>query len=140
VIVVDTGPIVAAAIANDRKHRACTTVFQRLHQDQRELLVPSFVAAEAFYMLGKLGSPKVEAGFLRSLEAGIFKLIELTETDLLRIASLVERYSDLPLGSADASVVAIAERLRIPEVFTLDARDFSVVRPAHVSAFALLPA
>jgi uncharacterized protein len=79
----------------------------------------------------------VEAGFLRSLESGIFQLVELTDTDLLRVASLVERYSDLPLGSADASVVAIAERLR---VFTLDARDFSVVRPAHVPAFILLPA
>jgi predicted nucleic acid-binding protein len=140
VIVVDTGPIVAAAIANDRKHRACATVFRRLHQERRKLLIPSFVAGEACYMLGKLGSPKVEAGFLRSLESRIFELVELTDTDLLRVASLVERYSDLPLGSADASVVAIAERLRIPEVFTLDARDFSVVRPAHVSAFVLLPA
>ncbi|WP_232327721.1 hypothetical protein [Herbidospora yilanensis] len=76
-------------------------------------------------MLGKIGGAKVEAGFLRSLRSGIF--------------DLVERYSDRPLGSADASVVAVAERLRIAEVFTLDTRDFSVVRPAHVTAFTLVP-
>ncbi|MER6825153.1 PIN domain-containing protein [Streptosporangium sp. NPDC000563] len=90
-------------------------------------------------MLGKIGGAKVEAGFLRSLRSGIFALVDLTDDDLNRIADLVERYSDLPLGSADASVVAVAERLRIAEVFTLDTRDFSVVRPAHVTAFTLVP-
>ena len=45
----------------------------------------------------------------------------------------------LPLGTSDASVVAVAERLGIAEVATLDRRHFSVVRPKHVPAFTLLP-
>jgi uncharacterized protein len=69
----------------------------------------------------------------------VFHLVDLTDDDLDRMAGLVERYSDLPLGSADASVVAVAERLRINEVFTLDTRDFSVIRPVHVAAFTLIP-
>ena len=51
--------------------------------------------------------------------------------DWLRIAELVARYGDLPLGTVDASVVAAAERLGVTEVATLDRRHFSVVRPAN---------
>ena len=48
-------------------------------------------------------------------------------------------YADLPLGAVDASVIAVAERVGASEVATLDRRHFSVVRPRHVGAFALLP-
>jgi predicted nucleic acid-binding protein len=55
------------------------------------------------------------------------------------MAALVRRYADLPLGAVDASVVAVAERLKITQVATLDRRHFTVVRPEHVPAFELLP-
>ncbi|MGI5156262.1 type II toxin-antitoxin system VapC family toxin [Microbispora sp. CA-102843] len=139
-IVVDTGPIVAATFLNDKNHERCVQEFVRLKKANRPLLVPSFVAAESCYMLGRLGGPKAEAAFVRLLESGWFRLVDLTESDLARIAVLVERYHDLPLGAADASVVAVAERTRIAEVMTVDVRDFSVVRPIHTPAFTLLPA
>ena len=69
----------------------------------------------------------------------MFTLVELTKPDLSRVAALVERYADFPLGTVDASVVAVAERLKATEVFTLDVRHFAAVRPAHVPAFTLLP-
>lgn len=59
--------------------------------------------------------------------------------DWLRIAELVARYSDLPLGTVDASVVTTAERLGITEIATVDRRHFTIVRPNHVAAFSLLP-
>jgi hypothetical protein len=40
---------------------------------------------------------------------------------------------------ADACVIALAERLGVTRVATLDTRHFSVVRPRHVPAFTLLP-
>ena len=55
------------------------------------------------------------------------------------MADLVVTYGDLPLGTTDASVVAVAERLKVAEVATLDRRHFAVVRPSHVDALALLP-
>lgn len=55
------------------------------------------------------------------------------------MAELVEQYADLPLGTTDASVIALAERLNITEVATLDRRHFTVVRPRHVEALILLP-
>lgn len=60
-------------------------------------------------------------------------------SDPIRIAELVAQYRDLPLGTVDASVIAVAERLDTIEVATLDRRHFSVVRPRHEVAFQLLP-
>ncbi|MGW4640423.1 type II toxin-antitoxin system VapC family toxin [Sphaerisporangium sp. NPDC004334] len=138
-IVVDTGPIVAATFKDDKNHERCVKEFMRLRNAKWPLLVPSFVAGESCYMLGKLGGSKAEAAFLRLLESGWFRIVDLSESDLSRIAVLVERYRDLPLGAADASVVAVAERMRITEVATIDVRHFSVVRPVHTPAFTLLP-
>ena len=52
---------------------------------------------------------------------------------------LVESCADLPLGTVDASVIALTERLALPAVATLDHRHFTVVRPRHISALTLLP-
>jgi uncharacterized protein len=59
--------------------------------------------------------------------------------DWLRIAELVSRYRNLPLGAVGPSVIAAAERLGISEVATVDRRHVSVVRPRHTHAFTLLP-
>ena len=55
------------------------------------------------------------------------------------MADLVEQYDNLPLGGSDASVVALAERLGVTTVMTLDRRHFPVVCPRHVATFTLLP-
>ena len=55
------------------------------------------------------------------------------------MAELVLQYDDFPLGTTDASVIAVAERLGVSEVATLDRRHFSAVRPSHVDHFTLLP-
>ncbi len=48
-----------------------------------------------------------------------------------------ETYLDLPLGIVDAAVAAIAERLGLTEIATLDYRHFTVISPRHVQAFTL---
>jgi len=70
---------------------------------------------------------------------GAFGVEPVAAADWLRIAELVARYRDLPLGTVDASVVATAERLCIREIATVDRRHFTVVRPNHVKAFTLMP-
>jgi predicted nucleic acid-binding protein len=80
-----------------------------------------------------------EVRFLGDLASGNFTLEPVHPADLLRMAELVARYHDLPLGSVDASVVAAAERRGIGEVATLDHRHFGIVRPEHTESFALLP-
>jgi uncharacterized protein len=77
--------------------------------------------------------------FLGDLASGSFSLEPVHAADLLRMAELVARYSDLPLGSVDASVIAAAERRGVTEIATLDRRHFAVVRPNHTKALTLLP-
>ena len=69
---------------------------------------------------------------------GDFQFVDLTSADYRRMAALVIQYGDLPLGTTDASVIALTERLGLTEVATLDKRHFTVARPAHVDALALL--
>lgn len=90
-------------------------------------------------MLNREGGSRAEAGFLQSVADGDFTLIDLTRKDVSRMAELVLQYGDLPLGTTDASVIALAERLGVAEVATLDKRHFTVVRPSHVEALTLLP-
>lgn len=65
--------------------------------------------------------------------------MELTRADYQRMAELTERYQDMPLGTTDASVMALAERLGVTEIATLDRRHIAAVRPRHVEAHTLLP-
>jgi uncharacterized protein len=81
--------------------------------------------AEATYLIQARLGPQVLDGFLASLESGDLTL-DCGEHDWERIRELVRRYVDLPLGAADASVVACAERSSSP-ILTLDFRDFRVV-------------
>jgi uncharacterized protein len=73
-------------------------------------LLPSPVLTEVCWLLERL--PKIEAAFLSEVAHGTFELIHLTPDDLTRMSDLVVRYGDFPLGAVDASVLAIAERLR----------------------------
>jgi predicted nucleic acid-binding protein len=52
----------------------------------------------------------------------------------------VRQYTDFPPGTADASMIAVAERLGSSHVATIDHRHFRIVRSAHCAAFGLLPA
>lgn len=82
---------------------------------------------------------RAELAFLSDVRNGLFTLLETASADLDRIAELVQTYADLPLGTVDASVIALTERLNLHEVATLDHRHFGVVRPRHADALQLLP-
>jgi uncharacterized protein len=135
-IIIDTGPLVAAADADDKQHARCVEMFRTA---RRPWLVPEPVIAEVCYLLERERGSRVEAAFLRSFGQGSFTLAPLTLADTDRMAELVETYADFPLGGVDAAVIAIAERLNVPTIATLDRRHFTAVRPQHVPAFTLLP-
>jgi hypothetical protein len=97
------------------------------------------VLAEAAYLIGSRLGPASQLRLLGTLERGELLAEHVRPGDWRRIAHLVAEYADLPLGSADASVIAAAERLDITRILTLDRRHFTVVRPAHVEAFELVP-
>lgn len=132
---VDAGPLFANADADDDAHERSHAALMRT---PGPLLVPDLVVAEVAYLVGTRLGGRAEVRFIGSLAAGDVIVEHVTAADLLRIAELVARYHDLPLGTVDAALVAIAERLRISTVITLD-EHFRVVRPAHVDAFTIVP-
>ena len=95
--------------------------------------------AEVGYLLSREAGAGVESLFLNALAEDDFEPADLTAVDYRRVGKLVTRYADLPLGTTDATVIALAERLGVEEVATLDRRHFSVVRPRHIGALTLLP-
>ncbi len=135
-LIVDTGPLLAAADTADPHHRACVDVLTGVTGSLR---TTPLVVAEAAYLIGRRIGPNAEARFFRSSADGDIVLETLTDADIVRIANLVDEYADLSLGGTDASVVAVAERLEQTVVATLDRRHFSVVRPRHVAGFELVP-
>jgi uncharacterized protein len=139
VIVCDRGPLVAAADRDERHNRAYTDLFTGLHLAQRAVLVPAPVIAEVGYLLSRAAGPAIEAAFLRSIVSGTFTVVDLQVSDYERMADLVKAYGDFPLGTTDAAVIAVAERLDIGEIATLDHSQFRAVRPSHVPAFTLVP-
>lgn len=135
-LICDTGPLLAALDAADPEHEACADLLTSAKED---LVVPTLVLAELDYWCHTRLSGSAWLTFLGDMLEGVYRAEHPTMVDLRRCAALQEEYSDLSLGVVDASVVALAERLRSPKVATLDHRHFATVRPAHVTALALLP-
>jgi uncharacterized protein len=132
--IVDAGPLYAAADSDDRDHAASLATLSRA--DLR-LVIPALVIAETTYFVGRRLGPDAERAFLDGLTG--FDVEGPSSEDFTRIAELVERYKDFPLGGTDASVVALAERLDAHVIITLDRRHFAAVKPRHCEAFDLLP-
>jgi uncharacterized protein len=124
--VVDTGPLYAVVDEDDADHARCRAI---LEDSRYRFVIPALVVAEATYLVGTRLGPEVETLDIEAPEP----------TDWRRIAELVQRYADFPLGGADASVVALTERLGASTIVTLDVRHFGAIRPRRGPAFKLLP-
>jgi predicted nucleic acid-binding protein len=134
-LLVDTSVLLAAADTADPDHHSCSEAIQHAGP----LVTTALVVAETAYLIGRQLGAAAEAGFFRAVADGELQIETVTPTDARRIADLIETYADLDLGGTDASLIAIAERLQLTTVATLDRRHFSVVRPAHAAAFDLVP-
>jgi uncharacterized protein len=137
VIICDTGPLVAALNADDKHHVQCRDL---LTHASDQLVVPAPILTEVCYLAATRIGATAEAAFLESVAAGELILEPTTAVDLRRMADLVRMYADFPLGAADGSVIAVAERLGATRIATIDHRHFRAVRPARCEAFELLPA
>jgi hypothetical protein len=140
VILVDTGPLVAAINRRDPAHQVCRKLLDSRADD---LLVTPYVIAEVCWMAASRIGATAEANVIDAVAAGELQQVTITDDELRRIAELLHQYADLHGGQglslADASVVAVAEHRGIREIATLDVTDFSLVRPRHVPHFTLLP-
>jgi predicted nucleic acid-binding protein len=134
IAIVDAGPLYAGINANDRNHIRSAAILER---PDLELVVPALVVAEVAYLAGRRLGPTVESRFVRGLNA--VEVEAPTSEDWAAIADLVERYADFPLGTTDASVAVLADRLETELILTLDRRHFGALRSAQGRPYQLLP-
>jgi predicted nucleic acid-binding protein len=133
-VLVDTGPIVAILLASHEHHEACV---EQLHRIRGPLLTCWPVITEAAWLLRAY--PQAIRKLLSSFQRRPFELVPLGETDLPGIAAILAKYAGLGIQLADASLVHLANREGIETMFTLDRRDFGVLRLAHGKKLRLIP-
>jgi len=137
VIVLDTSGLLAALDGVERHHEAARQVLQA---DPGPFLLSPFVLAELDYLLLTKFGVQAETALLRQVAGGAYDLATLANEDLATATEMIERYRDLRIGLADASVAVIAGKVRTTRLLTLDERHFRTVKPLWGQAFTLLPA
>ena len=132
----DTGFLYACFDKRDSYHADCKQLMSSVFATA---LLPDVVLPELSYLILKRLGVKILVEFLRSVANGNFELIRTTEKDLERAAEILEKYNDNNIDLVDACIVAIAERLEIEKILTVDRRHFTVFKPKHCESFTLLP-
>lgn len=134
--ILDTSFLLAVTNSNDINHSRVLQIIQTIKEP---LILPVPVLPEVSYLIGsRLGYP-VLLDFLQQIITHRVLLENLTHHDLKRTTEIMREYQDSRLDFVDASITAIAERLNITRILTLDQRDFSIIRPRHHTHFEILP-
>jgi hypothetical protein len=124
-IIIDTGAFVALFNRRDSAHLAAQRAFETI----QEPIITTFpVITEICYFLAATVSHTAQSNFLKSFVLGAFQIFDLEPTHIDRMIVLMEKYADLPMDMADASLVVLAEQLNSGRILTVDRRDFNVYR------------
>jgi len=128
-IIVDTGPLVALFHARDQHHEAAKAV---LESSPAVLVTTWPVITEACHFLGQAG----KRALLTFIRRGALRLETLSVDDVPGLDDLLARYARMDF--ADATLVLIAEKTGITEIFTIDRRNFDAYRTPSGRRFKLL--
>ena len=134
-IVVDTSGLIAALDVSDPRHAEARAA---LEADAGPYVLSPFVLAEMDYMLDRAGGAAA-LGFLLEVARGAYQLEPMSANDVGQAARIIDRYRDLRIGLADASVVLIAARVGTRQILTLDERHFRAIHPLTGGHFTLRP-
>ncbi len=124
-ILTDTGFWYAFFNSRDKHHKQAVHVMQNLDEG---LITTWPVITETSYLLEKaLGVPS-QLLFISALESDFIEISDITKQNLGRIQELINKYADLPMDLADASLVILAEELGHGRILSTDMRDFNTYR------------
>jgi predicted nucleic acid-binding protein len=124
-ILAETGFWLALANRRDHFHQQAVAALAELS----EPLVTTWpVLTETCHLLlHRLGS-QAQQQFLESADAGAFQLHTNSPQELRRMRQLMQKYQDLPMDLADASLVLLAEHLGHGRILSIDQQDFETYR------------
>ena len=133
-VLFDTGAFVALLDKSEKNHARCVEFFRWF---KGRLFTTESVLTETVYLLGPfVGAQRVCIDFILN---GGATLVPQSPESLKRCAALMERYKDIPMDFADATLVAFAEEADIREVFTLDKKGFNAYRISGKHGFKVWP-
>lgn len=136
-IALDTSGLLSLLDASQKQHGVCV---KALAQARPPFLLSPFVLAEVDYLLATRIGVNEEQAFLEEVANGAYQLEPFSAGDVADARGVIERYRDLEIGLADASLVVLCDRYGIRDVLTLDERHFRALRRAGGKRFRLLPA
>ncbi len=130
----DTGPLVAYLDARDPAHAEVVPCLERF---SGELFSTSAVLTEAMHFVAPSpAGPRLLADFVGASGLTVFDFTQAAA--LAAAADLMEKYSDLPMDFADATLILLAEQLEVLEILSLDRRGFTVYRTREGSSLQLV--
>jgi predicted nucleic acid-binding protein len=130
----DTGPLVAYLDASEEDH---SRVVARLDAFQGQLYSTSAVITEAMHLVASARrGPSLLAEFVA--ESGLQVLDFSSAAWLAEAAQRMEKYANVPMDFADATLVLLGEHLQVFDLLTLDRRGFSVFRSSRGRHFSML--
>jgi len=135
VILLDTSGLLANYDRSDRHHAAVVNILAR---PERRILSP-FVLAELAYLVAEIAGQTSELTVLEDVAIGAYQLEAFDAADIATARTIIQQYTDLRLGLADASIVVLAERFGCSDVLTLDQRHFRAISGPRGKPFRLLP-
>jgi predicted nucleic acid-binding protein len=134
-ILLDTGPIVAALDRSDQWHRSCADAVADLVP---RCITTEAVVTEACHMVGRgRARASLVIDFLLAAEVPV---LALDEGALRHAARLMDKYANVPMDFADASLVVLAHALDVNTALSTDRRGFRAYRSGRGTPFRLLPA
>lgn len=134
---IDSGFLYAMYDDSDNHHQRVTSALAALSDEV--IVLPTIVLVEVSYLLGnRIGHHAVQT-FVAQIRNSSLLFACIQNSDLVRIHELLQQYASSELDFVDASIAALAERLNIHRILTVDARDFRTIRPRHCDYFDILP-
>ncbi|UBF29263.1 PIN domain-containing protein [Kovacikia minuta CCNUW1] len=124
-IIADTGFFIALGNQTDQIHPAAIAVLNTFNEP---LITTYPVITETCYLLLARVGNDAQCDFLRDIAAGGIEVFHLELPAIERMVGLMERYADLPMDMADASLIVLAEHLGHGRILTVDQRDFNICR------------
>ncbi len=124
-LIVDTGYLLAIANPRDKWHKQAVKVSKSL---EGRLLTTWPVITETSHFFVKYLSYQTQILLLQQIRSGILTIHNVNTSDLDRMMLLMEKYADLPMDLADASLLLLAEALEHGNILSTDRRDFNSYR------------
>ena len=132
----DTGPLVAMVARTDECHADCIKAAKQLPPGPMLTTLPCLT--EAMYLVHQSDGAVGQQTLWEMLAKEVVQLLDLTLPDLYRMQELMDRYSNVPMDFADASLLAVAESHELKRLFTFDS-DFRIYRLLDSTVLELIP-